>query len=319
MALDDLLKALKGSSKKINAQDVKSMDQLVKALKGADPKQIEDVLNKNVDFSYRYQHTAPNPAYGGQPIYDLTKVFPEDVYSPKAGLYYGGGNFRQNKEATDVFNAVRGKPDAEVTIYRAVPFEKSIEEQIFELENIKQKILDTGKVPSFYDSIDPKASAASVLYEIENNLNRLKTNPKKPIQIENIAPTDWVTVSPNYAKSHAEGFSKGSKILQKKVPAKQVMSEGNDLLEQGYWPFAGVAAAPSFTNPLEMLGEVASKYREKQGQAAKKLYEMTTFDKGRNPEGLAAAEMLFDPINAIPGPAGVLSGLLMLAPKKEKK
>jgi len=75
------------------------------------------------DVSYRGSHSAPDPDYGA-PLHDLTgggQMYPADVYSEKAAQYYGSGNRRADLEAFNLAKRVRGNPDAEVTMYRAVP------------------------------------------------------------------------------------------------------------------------------------------------------------------------------------------------------
>lgn len=72
------------------------------------------------DVSYRGSHTAPSSEFGA-PLYDLSQMYPADVYSAKAAQYYGSGNKRADIEAFNLAKRVRGNPDAEVTIYRAVP------------------------------------------------------------------------------------------------------------------------------------------------------------------------------------------------------
>jgi hypothetical protein len=75
------------------------------------------------DLSYRSTHTAPGPDFGA-PLHDLTgggQMYPADVYSAKAAQYYGSGNRKADIEAFNLAKRVRGNPDAEVTMYRAVP------------------------------------------------------------------------------------------------------------------------------------------------------------------------------------------------------
>jgi hypothetical protein len=75
------------------------------------------------DMSYRGQHTAPGPDFGA-PLHDLTgggQMYPADVYSEKAAQYYGSGNRKADMEAFNLAKRVRNNPDAEVTMYRAVP------------------------------------------------------------------------------------------------------------------------------------------------------------------------------------------------------
>lgn len=79
-------------------------------------------------LSYRGSHKAPSPEFGA-PLYDLTgggKMYPADVYSAKAAQYYGTGFPKADKEAFALANKVRGNPDAEVTMYRAVPKDEKI-------------------------------------------------------------------------------------------------------------------------------------------------------------------------------------------------
>ncbi len=79
-------------------------------------------------LSYRGSHTAPGPDFGA-PLYDLTgggQMYPADVYSTKATQFYGTGYPKADKEAFDLAKRVRGNPDAEVTMYRAVPKDEKI-------------------------------------------------------------------------------------------------------------------------------------------------------------------------------------------------
>ena len=81
------------------------------------------------DTSYRMTHTAPNREFGAT-LDDLTgggQMYPADVYSPKGYQYYGAG-MSYDKKAFDIANKFKGKPDATVEIYRAVP--KGVSDEI---------------------------------------------------------------------------------------------------------------------------------------------------------------------------------------------
>ncbi len=85
-------------------------------------------VGKIDDLSYRGSHTAPGPDFGA-PLYDLTgggQMYPADVYSAKAAQYYGTGFPKADREAFALAQRVRGNPDAEVTMYRAVPKDENI-------------------------------------------------------------------------------------------------------------------------------------------------------------------------------------------------
>ena len=74
--------------------------------------------SEEFDNGYRMQHQAPGP--DAAPLHDLTGngVYPEDVYThPK---FYS--DFSPSYAvAHSIAKTVRGKPDATVTMYRAVP------------------------------------------------------------------------------------------------------------------------------------------------------------------------------------------------------
>jgi len=71
------------------------------------------------DLSYRGGHTAPvNPEYHA-PLYNMNKVYPDDIYSSLAIRYYGHGG-TEDIESFNIINKVKDKPDADVTIYRAI-------------------------------------------------------------------------------------------------------------------------------------------------------------------------------------------------------
>jgi hypothetical protein len=91
------------------------------------PKFMVSPENKNM-LAYRGSHTAPGPDFGA-PLHDLTgggQMYPADVYSAKAAQYYGTGFPKADREAFALANRVRGNPDAEITMYRAVPKDEKI-------------------------------------------------------------------------------------------------------------------------------------------------------------------------------------------------
>lgn len=69
---------------------------------------------------YRGAHDAPSREFGSA-MHDLTGTYPEDVYSSNGSRYYGTGNKRADSESFAAIHRTRGKPDAKVTMYRAVP------------------------------------------------------------------------------------------------------------------------------------------------------------------------------------------------------
>lgn len=72
--------------------------------------------------SYKMQHTAPMLEDGNSSGADLTDVFGEDIYSTKAVDYFGHG-VPYDRKAVNIIRQMRGNPEKEITIYRAVPKE----------------------------------------------------------------------------------------------------------------------------------------------------------------------------------------------------
>lgn len=69
---------------------------------------------------YQIEHKPMGVAGGAAQLHDLTPAFGEDVYGKNAQQFFGQGDPRE-KGVLKTLAAVRGKPDAPVTIYRGVP------------------------------------------------------------------------------------------------------------------------------------------------------------------------------------------------------
>ena len=77
---------------------------------------------KETAADYRMTHTAAR-SEGKNSLDDFSESMPDNPNDPNFARYYGmGGEYsKADAETIAVMKAVRGKPDAEVTIYRAVP------------------------------------------------------------------------------------------------------------------------------------------------------------------------------------------------------
>lgn len=83
---------------------------------GASIKNVgEDLL------SYRGSHKAPNAKTYGATLDDLTKIMPADVYTQQGKQLYGIGDRIIDSEWRTAALKAKGKPDAEIEVYRAVP------------------------------------------------------------------------------------------------------------------------------------------------------------------------------------------------------
>ncbi len=91
---------------------------------GYDPNLAEtspSVTPSGLLSDYVGEHQAPLRD-GNAPAFELNgDIYPDDIYSSKAVQYYGTGNAPMDKQSMGLLQSLRGKPDADVTIYRSVP------------------------------------------------------------------------------------------------------------------------------------------------------------------------------------------------------
>ena len=177
---------------------------------------------KSAEEDYRGQHQAPDK--DDTPIWDLTKVYPDDIYGPQAVQYYGDRSDEySDAESIQILRSVKDRPNARVKIYRAVP--KSVNP---EAETIKKELnalyARMSKMGPFRDVFEPKAK------ELEEKLAQFPKPEKLTIN-----PGDWVSINRGYVKQHGESTLLGKyQILTKTVYARDVWTDGNSIHEQGY-------------------------------------------------------------------------------------
>ena len=71
--------------------------------------------------NYGMAHRPMTIEQGAAPLHDLSNAFDDTIYGKLAMQNYGTGSPRLDREALKVFQQVKGNPDAQVTIYRAIP------------------------------------------------------------------------------------------------------------------------------------------------------------------------------------------------------
>jgi hypothetical protein len=70
---------------------------------------------------YRGTHQAPTGKYGEGSLDAMDKTYPDDLYSNAGARFYGDGDPKMDLPMHQIIVSLRGKPDAEVSVYRAVP------------------------------------------------------------------------------------------------------------------------------------------------------------------------------------------------------
>jgi hypothetical protein len=206
---------------------------------GASIKNVGDDL-----LSYRGSHTAPDRDFGA-PLHDLTgggQMYPADVYSSKAAQIYGGG-VPYDQKAFSIAQQYKDKPDALVTIYRAVPKDISNSEKLATLEKQMAAYMKRGTLPKDAENYSSGSKWYDAAYERREALRKMPDEPSN--QVNKINAGDWVTLTREYAKDHGESALNGEyKIISQKVKAKDVFTNADSIHEFGYQPQKPSPTAP---------------------------------------------------------------------------
>lgn len=208
---------------------------------------IEIIKEEVENFEYRGDHSAPSPNGDDKPMYDVDEMFP-DIYGNNAIRLFGIYGDNDDAQAINIIQSARNRPNYQVRIYRAVPnINSEIDVKAKEISylinyyhkyrffppnnkksgDIEDEVWNNN--PTFtYDEM--MKGTIEKLYEMFNELQKQK---QKSIKINN---GDWVTIVRNYAAEHgAANLNNNYKIITKTVSARDLYSEGNSIMEWGYY------------------------------------------------------------------------------------
>lgn len=196
--------------------------------------------------TYRGGHEAPSPDYGA-PGHDLAKdIYPDDIYSGKASQYYGHGDSVLDNKTVDIYNKIKGKPDADVKIYRAVPTEykgtKIQEGDWVTINKDYAELHGESALGGDYEIIETTAKAKEI-YTDGNSFHEWGYWPEEVAQVPKDAAEKLKTAQQFFKKEVIEKFKSGTTgdILKKgakgdKVSNAQIASRyfkpGNKGIEQ---------------------------------------------------------------------------------------
>ncbi len=201
------------------------------------PKEVGEALNSAAierEKEYRGQHGAPDRD-SGAPLHDMMYqggIYPEDVYSSDAVRFYGVGDDRLDAIAAGLINSYRGRPNAVVSIYRAVPNSRA--KRIANLEKEAAYVMRYGKPPR---SANTNLSTSDFYQKVLDELEELRNMPEE--ERIKINPGDWVSPIRQYVIDHGNSHLGGRgkyQIVSKRVKAKDVYTAGDSWLEWGYDP-----------------------------------------------------------------------------------
>ena len=179
------------------------------------------------DYAYRGEHKAPDQE-SGSPLNEVTKgIYPPDFYTlsfDKALQYYGSGDDISDRESLSAILSAKGKANAKVKVYRAVP------KYVGEVDPAKSKEIED-RIEKYAKLVRQNPWSEDFQKQLDQALS------ERPQQITAINAGDWVTPSRSYAVDHGESALNGEyRILSKSIPASHLFTEGNSLSEFGYNP-----------------------------------------------------------------------------------
>jgi hypothetical protein len=188
---------------------------------------------------YKGEHEAPG--IEETPLWDLTiNGYPEDIYSADGARLYGEKS-QSDYEVLSLIKRLRNKPNAKVTVYRAIPksiFPISPDEKLRNIEKEMRYILKYGKLPKnpMYKGIG-RYEYFDVLHNEKEELLKMIDDKSSKVKIKKptINSGDWVTIYRPYAVFHGkDNLNNQYKILKKTVRAKEVFTDCNSIYEWGY-------------------------------------------------------------------------------------
>jgi hypothetical protein len=180
---------------------------------------------------YKGEHLAPTREES--PLHDLSGTYPDDIYSSKAVLYYGtyGGN-QIDREAIACIQRRRNRPTLSVTVYRAVPYEKTNAEKIALLKKQQAYILKRGKIPT---GVSTKLNRSDYYEFLDESIGKLEALPEVKKPKLKINDGDWVSLTKGYCREHGrDHLNNEYKIISKSVMVKELNTDGNSIHEWGY-------------------------------------------------------------------------------------
>jgi len=150
-------------------------------------------------------------------------------------MYGDSGGDSRDVQSVSVIIGVKGRPNAGVKVYRAVPNILSRDGQISALQEQKRYILKHGKVPK---GVVTSLNSSRYYEKLSDDIAALEAQPSTPdAEKIKLNKGDWVTINRAYAVEHGESnLNNRYKILTKTVKASQLFTDGNSIHEWGFDP-----------------------------------------------------------------------------------
>jgi hypothetical protein len=194
---------------------------------------------------YRGSHLAPDK--NDTPLWDMTREFPDDIYSFDAYKNYGYIS-NHHHQAITIIQDYENKPNKTVRIYRAIPdpagelktklkniikLKKYVYEYRFLPLNYEKKYSQYVDIPhdlQYEGSVPLLDFLDDIIDELGLKIKELRNSNYT------INAGDWVALTKGYVIDHGKSHLNNQYLIKSKVvPAKHVFTYG-DVTEWGYDP-----------------------------------------------------------------------------------
>lgn len=180
-----------------------------------------------ISQDYIGEHSAPNRE-NGAPLYDITSngIYPKDFYTGRSHEY---------GDQSGLIVQYHNKPNANVKIYRAVPYSPGKDELLHKIESWKELWMSRHTIPADVPEQISKGEEHSYYDRLWDYEQEVRSRQEEEVQRIEINTGDWVSLNRSYAKEHgASNLNNQYRIISKTVKAKCLWTEGNGFEEWGY-------------------------------------------------------------------------------------
>jgi hypothetical protein len=106
----------------VRVDDLPPAQGKVDAARMAEAERGFQAMQEEVGISdYAGSHRPVTVEGGAARLHDLTPAFGDDIYSKDAISFFGTGDTKLDRQTLKILNSIKGKPDTEISVYRAVP------------------------------------------------------------------------------------------------------------------------------------------------------------------------------------------------------
>jgi GNAT superfamily N-acetyltransferase len=224
------------------------------------------------DTSYKGSHVAPNAETYGATLDNLSGIMPADVYSSKGIRLYGINDPAIDREWFAAAYRAKNKPDAEITIWRAVP--KGVKDinsgDWVTTSQTYAKNHGENTLNGEYDLISSKVKANTLSsegypYEFGYNAPTSKTNETPLTSVKDISEK-WNNQGVNldvYASKDGSKINLSKIVIDPKQRSQGIGSQVmNDIIQQADNTNAIVTLSPSVDFGGTSVARLKNFYKE---------------------------------------------------------